>query len=204
MVAGAVNSFCGTEKLCRQSLQVSGVLEPFQSTRCSLALSPVSKLIPGVSFPFGLACWIILPGLEGFYFLWDKSRGWWILEGPSALRCYQGIPVEGFHQGSLGIAAGWRCHSGCQDSAFIGPLNPSCFPKFDGHCGSNKAMVFPAVVKVDHSPCDVHIVAIAGSNNDIVNEVPLLRAGVSPKCLELIFLPKQGIGDYKVVLCAFT
>lgn len=69
------------------------------------------------------------------------------------------------------------------------PLNPPCFAKFDGHCGLDKAMVCQAVVRVDHSPYDVHITVIAGSNND--NEVPLLGAGVSPRCLKFIFLPNR-------------
>lgn len=36
-----------------------------------------------------------------------------------------------------------------------------------------------------------------------VNKVPLLGVGVLPRCIEFIFLLKQGIGD-KVMLSAFA
>ncbi len=60
-------------------------------------------------------------------------------------------------------------------------------------------MICPAVIRTNHGPCDVHVTAIPGSYNDIVNEVPLFGAGMSPRCLKFVFLTKESISDDEIM-----
>ncbi len=60
-------------------------------------------------------------------------------------------------------------------------------------------MICPAVICTNHGPSVVHVTAISGSYNDIVNEMPLFGTGMSPRCLKFVFLTKESIRDDEIM-----
>lgn len=61
-------------------------------------------------------------------------------------------------------------------------------------------MICPAVICTDHGPCDVNVMELPGSYNDMVNETPLFGAGMSSRCLKFVFLTKESICDDEIML----
>ena len=65
-------------------------------------------------------------------------------------------------------------------------------------------MICPAVISNSHSSRDKDIRSVTGSDNDIVEEGPVLGARVLPSGLVFVALPEDGIGDGKPMLCTLA
>ncbi len=221
MVAWTVDILGGTEK-------ASGVSRVCQTLDLHCLICPPrvlkfphpaldSCLCSGVSHSFGLARDVILPCVKGFPFFGDQLlylcsvliKPVLVFSGLIPKGVFTGIkdggfkkaPVvirivllEAFLKRSLKSTLGGRLIQALPDLYLMNPPFPL---QFDGHCGAYEAVVC-------HGPRNVHILPVPGSYNDIINEMPMFRAGVSPGCLKFVSLVEKTVSDGEVILSTFA
>lgn len=64
-------------------------------------------------------------------------------------------------------------------------------------------MISPAIIVSSHGLSNVDVFAIPDPDNDIVNQMPVLRSWMLSLCLAFVSLVEQGNSDKKFMTCTF-
>lgn len=183
-----------------------------------------------MGFSFILTVDVILPGDESFPLDVDKPLDFGIILIIPVLMFPLFVTKDGFagiHDGSgenvpmlfnvLKILVCQICAEGRLQVFLVGGFSQSLDVKprtglsillssfahqADRHGGANEVVVSPAFISTNHCSRVEHDTVVLGAHNDIVNEMPVFRAGIHPRCLELVLLTEKCVSDGQVIFGA--